>query len=710
VGFDSNVVLLSPDNQKLFVTNQSSHTVTTLDVLPTGRLSLASFFPFDFTQFAIQPGGMATDLAGTRLYVASFASKVMGLNISPEGVLSVLPGSPYITPVGSGLLSLATYPAKTCAYTFDLCIQDANNLFQLNSQTGQYKFSNCSGFTLSGTGTVVRRGSTTTLQHNSIDRRIQAVIDLSSKKASASIQSFTQGKSFTLTDTDISNNTCVCNEQSSPKRVPADYSTIQKAINASVNGDTVLVAPGTYVERIDFSGKAIKVTSEAGPEVTIIDANRTGSTVTFQFGESRSAELSGFTIRNGLNQFFGGGILISNSSPTILRNIITGNMASSGNGIAVSGLSASPLIQNNVISLNSMTGASGGPGGGGILVFDGGHPQIIANTISDNSVRCASIGGGGISIFGGGTTLILGNRIINNSAESICGGESSGGGIYVNTYTPQFITQNLVAQNRASSRGGGIWLSGVIDSAFGVKMVNNTIVDNLAPLASGVYASAFNANEIINNIIVASPGQIAFYCLEVNPGVTGVFKFNNVFASGGMAYGGTCPPQTGVNGNISADPSFVNSLAGDFHLRSDSPSIDRGDNTAPNLPATDLDGHPRIADGNFDGLKVVDMEALELPAPYDVCIQDESNGNLLIFNSQTGDYQFYNCRGGVNFTGRGAVRFLSCKIEFNSNDSNAIISALVNTCTKLGNASIQASSKIYLISDSDMSNNTCRCR
>ena len=54
-------------------------------------------------------------------------------------------------------------------------------------------------------------------------------------------------------------------------RVPLDYPTIQSAINASANGDTVLVAPGTYAENINFSGKAITVTSEGGPEVTLID-------------------------------------------------------------------------------------------------------------------------------------------------------------------------------------------------------------------------------------------------------------------------------------------------------------------------------------------------------------------------------------------------------------------------------------------------------
>jgi regulator of RNase E activity RraA len=61
--------------------------------------------------------------------------------------------------------------------------------------------------------------------------------------------------------------------------VPADYATIQVAIDAANNGDTVLVAPGTYVENIEFYGKAITVSSAEGPEVTVIDGNQSGSVV-----------------------------------------------------------------------------------------------------------------------------------------------------------------------------------------------------------------------------------------------------------------------------------------------------------------------------------------------------------------------------------------------------------------------------------------------
>ena len=55
---------------------------------------------------------------------------------------------------------------------------------------------------------------------------------------------------------------------------------IEKAIDAAAHGDTVLVAPGSYEENIDFLGKAVTLRSEAGAVTTVIDGGQAGSVVT----------------------------------------------------------------------------------------------------------------------------------------------------------------------------------------------------------------------------------------------------------------------------------------------------------------------------------------------------------------------------------------------------------------------------------------------
>lgn len=97
---------------------------------------------------------------------------------------------------------------------FDLSVQDDSNasVFQFNSATGEYQFTKCGtgGFTLTGIGSVTRKGGIYTLQHNSSDRRVLARIDKSLNRGTASVQVFSLGTTFTLTDRNTTNNKRIC--------------------------------------------------------------------------------------------------------------------------------------------------------------------------------------------------------------------------------------------------------------------------------------------------------------------------------------------------------------------------------------------------------------------------------------------------------------------------------------------------------------------
>jgi len=64
-------------------------------------------------------------------------------------------------------------------------------------------------------------------------------------------------------------------------------------------------------------------------------------------------------------------------------------------------------------------------------------------------------------------------------------------------------------------------------------------------------------------------------------------------------------------GNINSDPLFVDPANNDLHLQANSPCIDTGNSSAPEIPSNDFEGDLRIADGDSDGMATVDMGADE---------------------------------------------------------------------------------------------------
>ena len=381
--------------------------------------------------------------------------------------------------------------------------------------------------------------------------------------------------------------------------VPVAFPTIQAAINAAVNGDTVLVDPGTYVENIDFKGKLITVQSAKGPSVTTIDGGNVAPVVNFSTSETAAAVLQGFTIQHGnatgTYGYEGAGVHISGASPTVEGNVITANVScASGTGIGIS--SASPVIRDNTITGNSKQSGCSGQGGGGIDVGGAGSAQIIHNTITNNS----SDFGGGIDLFAAGTPTLLNNTISNNTAGI------QGGGIYAVNQSDAMIVQNLITGNTSAQSGGAVYISPP-SGTRGAFLVNNTFANNVGS-DSSLWLGGFDSQvQLSNNIVSANNSLPAVLCDTTYSTTPPVLDHNDLFNAGGPAVQGSCGSVIGSSGNISADPKFVSST--DFHLQATSPAVDAGNNAAPSLPATDFDGFPRI-----NGT-VVDLGAYELQRP-----------------------------------------------------------------------------------------------
>ena len=166
------------------------------------------------------------------------------------------------------------------------------------------------------------------------------------------------------------------------------YDAIQEGINAAFDGDTVVVLDGTYKGygngSIDFTGKAITVRSQNGPEMCIIDGENSHRCFEFASGEDNNSVIDGFSIINGYHGIGGGGITCfssspfisncifidnsgviwgggmrnSNSNPTVINCTFANNRAIQGGGMYNS--HSNPIIKNCTFSGNTAEDSGGG--------------------------------------------------------------------------------------------------------------------------------------------------------------------------------------------------------------------------------------------------------------------------------------------------------------------------------------------------------------
>jgi hypothetical protein len=368
--------------------------------------------------------------------------------------------------------------------------------------------------------------------------------------------------------------------------VPDDYATIQAAIDAASDGDTVIVRPGSYVENLGITGKGITLKSEKGPAVTHLDGNRNANVVAITVTGSTPVTLDGFTIKRG-KTYQGGGIYCNDSVVVVTNNVIKYNLVSpSGDGAGIYCTHCpSVVISGNAISRNKADYDPLGMGGSSGGIFATHCDQL---TVSDNTIRenyCIDDGCGLRSQYS--DAVITGNIIANNIADGWGGDVGFGGGVSFGEGSAT-IANNIITGNSALGAGGiHLW------NATNTVLVNNTIAGNTATFQGGLVCHDSDV-EVVNTILWNNSG----YEIKLEKWSTSsTLTISHSDLEGGQA---SVHVETGCSlnwgaGMIDADPLFVDAAIDDYHITFDSPCRSAGDRNAPDLPDKDFEGDPRIA-------------------------------------------------------------------------------------------------------------------
>jgi hypothetical protein len=368
-------------------------------------------------------------------------------------------------------------------------------------------------------------------------------------------------------------------------RVHADYPTIQQAVDASSDGDHILVAEGEY-RSVDFHGHSVQLLATGRRWMTLISGAGNFHSVAVRSGE-HGVVIAGFALQYGDAEGTepddqGGGVLVAGGSSVEIRdNVVSRNHACLGGaGIAVVDDGTFAWIHDNRVDHNSIVGC--GSAGAGIEVLKA-RAVIEHNFLHGNE---AWEDGGGIGLLFAGPTLIERNKIYRNTARG------SGGGISSIESDEARIADNLIVGNEAA-RGGGVFLK-TFSRLSKLTLVNDTLANNTGD-EFDADASAGGAIDVYNTIFSSSRNtDTSAVC------VGGQITLHDTlhYAPDGATFSGGCT----IDGvSLVTDPRFAGETGSlhDYWLQPDSPAIDVG-STVRHQGRQDLTGAPRVSGPSID--------------------------------------------------------------------------------------------------------------
>jgi hypothetical protein len=425
------------------------------------------------------------------------------------------------------------------------------------------------------------------------------------------------------------------------------FCSIQNGINAAINGDTVLVLPGTYTENLDLQSKSLILRSSDGATATTIQGSPSAFSPTITVGSSLlpGCVVEGFTITGGTASVLGSG-LDAWGFAVVRDNLIENNFGDFGSGGVF--LRDQSMAIDNVIRNNGSAFATGGVRCEGAAVLQGNWIESNGSGFSHGGVSCseqsmvlnntivANTCGDGFAagLSASGDAVVEGNRILNNTHT-----DGEAGGIYIGSGAP------LVVGNEIMGNVGGVTCWGGTP-----HLLNNIIADNHTQ--SGGIDCVGGTVTVLGNTLVGN----APYGIECSEGGTMTVRNSILWDNGGgtgiqirvatsfspttvdIAYSDTQGGLAGISvdpgatltwgaGMIDADPLFLDRNGidndpaqvadNDFHLSVLSPCVDAGDNTVFGLPSEDLEGDsrrhdvPTVADTGNGSTPLVDVGADE---------------------------------------------------------------------------------------------------